>query len=320
MKLIRYAAGGVHLEEAPAPDLPAGGLLVQTEACGLCSGELMAWYMDAKGTPVLGHEVAGKVVASEDKRFPIGSRVYPHHHAPCGVCEQCQRGAYVQCETWERTRLVPGGMAEFFAVGPENLADTHRVDDLRAVDAALAEPLSCVVKSLTLARWKPGQRSAVIGLGNMGLLHMLALDSSAVGYDTNLARVEHARSIGVAASPPESRGGFDVVFVCPGSYAALEQAINIVAPRGTILLFAPFGGAVMPPGILDKLYFNDITLATSYSAGPDDSLRSLEILRSGRIKAEHIVEEFVAIEELPRCYDRMRAGELLKAMVLFSTD
>src|ERR1019366_2283358 len=144
MKLARYRDSGVFVTEEPAPSLPAGGLLVQTEACGLCSGELMDWYMDAKSDPVLGHEVAGRVIESDDPRFPVGARVFPHHHAPCGFCDWCKRGAFVQCETWRKTKLMPGGMAEQFAVPKDNLADTHLVDDLRAIDAALAEPLACV--------------------------------------------------------------------------------------------------------------------------------------------------------------------------------
>ncbi|MER3496716.1 MAG: hypothetical protein C4320_08080, partial [Armatimonadota bacterium] len=117
MKLARYLHGSVVIEDAPEPALPPGGLLVQTEACGLCSGELVPWYMDRKeGGHVLGHEVAGRVIASEDARFPMGTRVAPHHHAACGHCAFCASGRAVHCPQWRSTRLNPGGMAERFAV------------------------------------------------------------------------------------------------------------------------------------------------------------------------------------------------------------
>src|SRR5438132_13023667 len=117
MKLARYTGGGeIAIVDEPMPICPPGGLLIKTEACGLCSGELMDWYMDRKVPHVLGHEVAGIVIESQDDRFPVECRVFPHHHAPCLACSFCARGLYVHCEQWKRTKLLPGGMAEFFAV------------------------------------------------------------------------------------------------------------------------------------------------------------------------------------------------------------
>src|ERR1019366_7518122 len=101
MKLARYVGDGrVIIAEEDAPNCPKGGLLIRTEACGLCSGELMSWYMDRKIPHVLGHEVAGIVQESQDGRFPVGSRVFPHHHAPCLECELCRAGLFVHCEQW----------------------------------------------------------------------------------------------------------------------------------------------------------------------------------------------------------------------------
>src|ERR1700728_3441536 len=110
MRLARYVVGGsVEIVEGERPLCPDGGLLVRTEACGLCSGELMAWYLDRKVPHVLGHEVTGRVVESQDERFPKGARVFPHHHAPCMDCEYCNRQAYVHCKQWKTTKLDPGG-------------------------------------------------------------------------------------------------------------------------------------------------------------------------------------------------------------------
>jgi L-iditol 2-dehydrogenase len=349
VKLARYIGGGqiAILEEDP-PVCPPGGLLVRTEASGLCSGELMDWYMDRKIPHVLGHEVAGIVVESQDSRFPVGCRVAPHHHAPCLKCELCLRGAYVHCEQWKRTKLVPGGMAEFFAVGAENLTDTHVVtNDLGAIHAALMEPLGCVVKSLRKAGQMPpdvGERRdrvAVVGLGVMGLLHLLAmprwvklpkeapssehvgcqresmLPGSLIGYELNPGRREWATSIGLEARPPEDAAPADMVYVCPGTEEAMRFALSIAAPGATICLFSPLG----PPGNLslpiDEIYFRDIDLITSYSCGPEDTENALSMLRAGRIKAEQVVSHFISIDELPAAYQAMKRGEILKPMVVF---
>lgn len=314
MKLARYVGNGmVDIVEEPKPSCPLGGLLVRTEASGLCSGELMSWYMDRKIPHVLGHEVAGIVEESQDDRFPVGSRVFAHHHAPCLQCEFCRTGRYVHCAQWKRTKLVPGGMAEWFAVSAENLTDTLRVDDLRPVDAALIEPLACVVKSLGLA--KEGA-SAVIGLGVMGLMHM-KLRPGAVGFDLSAPRREWATSIGLAAREPSTEEKFDSIFVCPGSQAAFDFALQLAAPGATIVMFAP-----LPPNeslkVSMEVYFQDLKIVHSYSCGPTDTQAAADAFRGGMIRAEDVVSDFIAIEELPLAYGKMKRGEILKPMVQFT--
>ena len=312
--------GRVEIVEEPAPSLPEGGLIVRTEACGLCSGELMSWYMDRKLPHVLGHEVAGIVEASDNARFPVGSRVFPHHHAPCGQCGLCISGRGVHCSTWKRTKLVPGGMADRFAVGAENLLDTHVVDDLRAVDAALIEPLACVCKSIRNAKRQPSTaNTAVIGLGVMGLMHMLLLDG-ATGLDLSPSRREWAKGLGLDARAPETAedGAYDAIFVCPGSQAAFDLALRLAAPAATITMFAPLG-----PGeelrIPQAAYFRDLTIRNAYSAAPADTCEAIAALRAGKLKAEQVCSEFIALDELPQAYGRMKRGEILKPMVVWES-
>ncbi|MCB8932485.1 MAG: alcohol dehydrogenase catalytic domain-containing protein [Fimbriimonadaceae bacterium] len=318
MNVALYEKGtGLRIAPWDDPTVPAGGLLVHTEACGLCSGELMEWYMDAKAPHVLGHEVAGIVQESDDARFPVGSRVFPHHHAPCGVCDVCRAGHPVHCPQWKATRLDPGGMADRFAVAASNLNDTLVVDDLRAIDAALIEPLACVAKSLRRARVREGDQVAVVGLGVMGLMHA-HWAPGAVGYDVNPARVAWAGGIGLDARPAEHPEPADVVVVCPGSEDALRFAAAIARPGARIVLFAP-----MPPGEearvpLNRLYFQDVELVSSYSCGPEDSISAARALRQGVVRAEQVVSHFIGINELPGAYGAMKRGEILKPMVVFT--
>ena len=327
-RLARYVGEGrVEIVEEPVPSLPAGGLLVRTEACGLCSGELMAWYMDRKLPHVLGHEVAGIVERSDDPRFPVGARVFPHHHAPCGACDLCRSGRGVHCSTWKTTKLLPGGMADRFAVPAANLLDTYVVDDLRAVDAALIEPLACVCKSvrgvppLQVACLGEGAKgrgeTLVIGLGVMGLMHMKLLDG-AVGLDLSPARRDWASGLGLDARAPEDaeEGAYDAIFVCPGSQAAFDLALRLAAPAATITMFAP-----LAPGedlrIPQSAYFRDLTIRNAYSAAPEDTREAIAALRAGRLRAEDVCSEFIPLEALPEAYGRMKRGEILKPMIVW---
>lgn len=314
-QLARYVGGGqIAIEDGPMPICPPGGFLIETKASGLCSGELMDWYMDRKIPHVLGHELAGVVIESHAAQFPVGSRVAPHHHAPCMNCELCRRGQFVHCPTWRKTKLEPGGMARYVAVQAELLADTHRVDSLEFRDAALIEPLACVMKSRRRARWTPGDRTAVIGVGVMGLLHALACPG-AVGFDLNPDREAWARAQGVPIGPS---GEFDVIFVCPGTSAALARAIEIAAPGARILMFSPLGPSEQASVDLNKIYFSDLELISSYSCGPEDTTEALrDFLTPGHIRSEQVVSDFIELEQLPEAYQRMKSGDILKPMVLF---
>lgn len=322
IRLARYVGNGrVEIVEEPTPVLPEGGLLVRTDACGLCSGELMAWYMDRKLPHVLGHEVSGTVVASQDARFPTGAKVFVHHHAPCGKCEMCRLGRPVHCPVWKRTKLKPGGMGNMFAVDPENLADTLRTDDLRPIDAALIEPVACVEKALRISGTNLAEPHAVIGLGFMGLVHSLLLPN-AVGFEVNEARIAHAQSLGINAKSAleeleTSRDSFESVFVCPGSQKAFDLALSLVRPGGTIVMFAP-----LAPNedlrVPQAAYFKDVRLLQSYSCGPEDTQRALARFQSGQLRAEQLVDRFASLDELPELYVKMRGGEILKPMVVFS--
>lgn len=318
MKVARYIGNGkVEIVDEPTPACPEGGLLIQTKACGLCSGELMSWYMDQKIPHVLGHEVSGLVLESQDARFKVGDLVYPHHHAPCMRCEYCQRGRHVHCAQWRKTRLLPGGMVENFGVPNGNLSDTVVVNDLRPVDAALIEPLACVMKSFRIAT--PSDRArdnAVVGLGVMGLMHALVLGEMGVGYDLNPSRLEWAKGLGLDARPLEDSSSADVVYVCPGSQNAFDFALSIVRPGGTIVMFAPLAPS-QELKLPQDIYFRDIKVAHSYSCGPMETLDAVRAIRSGKLKAEHVVSSFIGIDELPAAYEEMKAGRILKPMVVF---
>ncbi len=169
MKVARlYASTDIRLEEEPVPGVGAGEALVKTRVCGICSGDVMAWYMNKKAPLVFGHEPAGEVVevGAGVTAFRPGDRIFVHHHAPCMECRACRRGEFVQCPTWRATAIVPGGMAEYFRVPRENLSgDTlHLPDALSFVDGSLVEPTACAVKSIRRSGLRAGERVLIIGL------------------------------------------------------------------------------------------------------------------------------------------------------------
>ena len=122
MKVAKlYSPEDIRIEDMPVPKVGPGEALIKTMASGICSGDVMPWYIAKKAPLVLGHEPAGEIVeiGKGVTSFKKGDRVFVHHHAPCMQCRYCRRGDYVQCETWRETRIVPGGIsgAGSFLVG-----------------------------------------------------------------------------------------------------------------------------------------------------------------------------------------------------------
>ena len=89
MRAAVYLGGGeVRIEERPVPRPGPGEVLVAMRACGICGSDLMDWYSATKAPAVLGHEPAGVVVESRGPGLPApGTRVFVHHHVPCGDCD-----------------------------------------------------------------------------------------------------------------------------------------------------------------------------------------------------------------------------------------
>lgn len=111
-----------------------------------------------------------------------------------------------------------------------------------------------------------------------------------------------------------------MVIVCPGSQAALSFAISIAEPDARIGLFAPMPPASPVSLDLESLYFRDFRLTCSYSCGPDDTGQAVELLRAGRVSADRLVTQTVSLQELPKVYQAMKSGEVIKPMVTFKGD
>jgi L-iditol 2-dehydrogenase len=324
---VLYDVDDIRIEERAIPQLREGEVLVQTMASGICSGDVMAWYIRRKAPLVLGHEPAGIVAeARGDAGFAVGDRVFVHHHAPCFACRACERGAHVQCATWRSTKIEPGGMAQYFRVAQENLRDTLVLPEkVGFADASLVEPLACVVKSLRRSGVASGDRCYVIGLGVMGLLHVLAaraLGATVFGSDFIAKRREVAERNGAVAFHPDDAGrvlgdGADVVICGPGTAPAIRAALEAAAPGGTVVMFTPFPPEVPVSIEPERFYFRDLRVVASYSCGPDDTRAALALIEGEVVTAEKVGATLLQLDDVPRAYAEFAEARIIKPIVMF---
>jgi L-iditol 2-dehydrogenase len=347
MKIARlYSFNDIRIEEMPIPEIGPKDALIKTKACGICSGDVMPWYIEKKAPLVIGHEPVGEIVElGKDLNglncsFKPGNRVFVHHHAPCLnpiSCKYCKRGDHVQCDTWRNTKIIPGGISEYILIPEINLRnDTLKLpDNMRFEDGSLIEPAACVIKSLKRANIKKGDTMLIIGLGVMGQMHILLarefgitkiIGADMVPFRLNKALefgAEHAINVSnenLITRVKELTGGFmaDIVIVGPNSAEAMKQGIEAASAGGTVVFFTP----AKPDETLsidpNYLYFRDISIVASYSCGPDDTKEVLGFINKGLVSAKKIVTHRFAIEDAEKAYKlTSEAKDSLKCLVVF---
>jgi L-iditol 2-dehydrogenase len=322
---VYHAPGDIRIEER-APRAPGPGeVLVEMRACGVCGSDLMDWYQGPRAPIVLGHEPVGVVVETGpvlEAPLPApGTRVFVHHHVPCGDCEYCRRGYETLCDVFKATRIEPGGFSELILVPARNAAvDLLEVPDHVSDAAATAiEPLACGVRALRRARVGAETRLLVVGGGQMGLL--VAQAARAAGAPVTVAeplgeRRELAEELGLAATAPEgATAGHTTVLLCTGAAAAWELALEAVDRGGVIQFFAPAGPGERRDFEVRDLFFRELEIQASYSAGPRDTREALALIAGGEVAAERLITHRFPLAATAEALAVARRREGMKVIV-----
>jgi L-iditol 2-dehydrogenase len=328
---VYHAPGDVRIEELERPRPGPGELLVEMRACGICGSDLLDWYIEPRAPVVLGHEPVGVVVetgAALDGPLPeVGTRVFAHHHVPCGRCERCLRGRETLCETFKKTRIHPGGFSEYILVPAPNVAlDVLAVPDAVSDPAAtVIEPLACVVRGQRRAGVSPDMRLLVVGGGQIGLLNAQA----AVAAGARVAVAEPlserralASRLGARGVEPDAaavlgalEGRPTVALICTGADAAWTLALDAIDAGGIVQLFAPASPGATRSFDANDLFFRELEVQASYSAGPGDTRAALELIESGAVQPETLITHRFALEETANALEAARRREAVKAIV-----
>jgi L-iditol 2-dehydrogenase len=317
--------GQTPLKPIILPPLQPGDARVQLLACGVCSGEAMDWYVKKKSSAILGHELVAKVLeVSPPCTLKPGDRIFPHHHAPCGICEFCKKDLESNCPVWKSSHLIPGGYAETFIVPAHNVQnDTLLIPENLSDEAAtFIEPLACCVRALKKAQVKREDRVLILGLGIMGLLNVFLFSKKTtrplLATDFLESRRAKAQTLGAFKTWDPKQEGWhseiekiwdgnlaDVVIVCPSSGKAIVQGISALAPGGRLILFAPPPPEAIVSVNFNALFFKEVSLTSSYSAGPNDCKEALSFIVSEAKVFESLVSHVWSLNKV---------GEALKAI------
>lgn len=334
---VYYHNADVRIEERPIPSAGAREALVQVETSGICGSDVMEWYRRPRAPLVLGHEVAGSVVAvgKNVETLKVGDRITAAHHVPCNACRHCLRGHHTLCATLHQTNFDPGGFAEYIRLLPIHVERGvfPLPDSVSFEEAVFVEPLACVLRGQRITQVRHADAVLVFGSGIAGLLHIqLALASGAgpiLAVDVKESRLRFALRVGAEAAlmptdelPREVRALnagrlADVVVVCTGAGPAFSQALQCVEPGGTILLFAPAAPEfTLPVPVNDVFWRTDVTIATSYGASPADYAAALQLIRLKRVRVLDMITHRLGLSEASTGFKMVsEAGESVKVVL-----
>lgn len=312
MRALRKPALGIaelRLAEVADPVLAPGHVIVKVAAAGICGTDLHILKDEYRSAPpvTLGHEVAGTVAAvAEDVRgWEVGQRVVTEtYFSTCGLCEFCRGGRPNLCAQRRSIgSFKDGGFAPFVLVPATGL---HALPDgLGFPEAALVEPLACVVRGLLeLGAVRAGDLALVTGPGAIGILAVqvaraagarvgvvgAAGDGERLGLAQRLgaARVlELAEGVGLEAVLDLFGAAPDVVIECSGNAAAAALLLDAVKKGGRFIQLGLYGKAVVLD--FDQVCYKELQVSGSFATTPSSWRRALALAGSGAVSLSGLV-------------------------------
>jgi threonine dehydrogenase-like Zn-dependent dehydrogenase len=306
--------GKVLVREQKRPRRPEGFALIRLLYGGICNTdiELQRGYYGFEGTP--GHEFVGEVVDSDDARW-IGERVVGEINLACGKCAWCARGLGRHCPTRTVLGIVkqPGAFREFLTLPERNLRRVPR--EISSEQAVFVEPLAAACEILDQVKIPRGAPVAVLGDGKLGLLASQALRAHGAEvhqYGRHKQKLRIAESAGVSTEIAKKlpTAKYEFVVEATGSGAGLRQAVQMTAPRGTVIMKSTVHGVVA----LDSapVIVNEITLVGSRCGRFEPALK---LLRSGQVHVDKMISEVMPLKKAPQAFRAAAKPGALKVLL-----
>ncbi len=316
MQALRFEENLLAVREIPKP-LGVGEALVRVTLSGICNTdvEIVRGYAGFRGT--IGHEFVGRVESAPGDEALVGRRVVGEINAGCGHCELCAGGDPRHCPARTVLGIVgrDGAHAQYLRLPVVNLLPVP--DEIVDERAVFAEPLSAAWGITERAQVTKETRVAVIGDGKLGLLcaQALALTGAPVllvGKHPDKLRIAGRRGI-ETVTLDKFRGRerqFDVVVEASGAGSGFELALDLLRPRGTLVLKSTFHGATEINAA--RIVVDEISVVGSRCGR---FAPALDLLRDNRVDVESLISEEFPLSVGVRAIERATAPGVIKVLL-----
>ncbi len=325
--------------DVETPKADSNEVLIKTKAIGICGTDLH-FYSGKNGTlkdlfeqiktiifpskTIIGHEFSGFVFdkGKNVHDVKLSDRVTAWPIIPCHECKYCKMGLMNLCEN---IRSWPGVFSEFVKVPSKNIVKIPT--GLSYEEAAMLEPLACVIHAIKLAKIEKHHSVAIFGAGTMGLL-ILQLTKS-FGIEKILAtdilefKLEMAKKLGadtvmnpLKISPHEKKRlmkDVDIAFECVGGSAStLNQALNLINKRGRIIVIGTFTSLKQ----INMLKFRqkELIMVGSEASERRDFLDGIHLLINGRVKVKPLITHKFPLENIKEAFEVALEKERTKSI------
>lgn len=333
--LVAYGNGDYRLEkEYPVPECGPDDIIIQTEACGICAGDLKCmhgaeryWGNDKEPawvkTPFIpGHEFLGHIVQMGDNvtGWKIGDRVTADQIVPCGTCRFCKSGRYWMCQPHKIFGFQPennGGMAEYVRY-PKTSVIHHVPDSLELEKALLIEPYACSKHCVDRAQIRNDDIVVISGAGTLGLGMITYArrqnPEKLIVLDMLDERLEKAKEFGadIILNPGKVNAiqtvmdltdgyGCDIYIEATGHPSSVQQGLDMIRKSGRFVEFSVFGA----PATIDWSIIGDgkeLDVLGSHLS-PYCFPYVIEHIANGDLKTDGVVSRIYSLDQWEEAFD-----------------
>lgn len=315
----------------------ANDVLIRVKASmfGKALQRALVWgHPKIKPNTVLGTLFAGEVV-NDNKFFKKGTRVVVNPHKSCGKCVNCLSGKQYLCTN--TVKINPGGIARYVVIHENNVNSIEDLyDEISYEEAVLTEIIACVLESIYKAGVNAEDHVLIAGSGLTSFIHAQILMSMGIKNIDILYKDEIRKSIiesigAIAINSEYSKdelllckrknfagfNGYDIVFEAVGSETVLEKCLDIVAPKGKIILF---GGYCIGSSLninLNFLHYKEVSLIGTYHFRDEYFRMSLDMLKENKLDLKMLITKYIFFEDLDKAVEEFSKKECIALIVKY---
>ncbi|MGD0708684.1 MAG: alcohol dehydrogenase catalytic domain-containing protein [Anaerolineaceae bacterium] len=336
MKAAVFTAPGMIEYNPNYPDPTVGdGIILQVKAGGICGTDIkaLAGHRPGMNPPmILGHEFSGQVIESHMDEYKIGDRISVAPYAGCGICDLCLNDREELCKN--KFGTPSGCFSEKIAI-PASLAKKtawHVPDGVGWDEAALAEPLACVVLSLRSCHLEPGNSILVVGGGFMGLLHVVLAKAWGANKillsEPNPTRRKVAEALGATTIDPTANPdmckwssdmtngrGPNIVVTPVGIPEVVESAIDCAAQGGYVHMF---GGLPKDKKISVSAYtihYKEVSLIGTSGFRTKDYRLAADMIANRKVVLTDLISKRYSLENAKEAFNSAQDQNNLKIII-----
>lgn len=330
------------VQEVQKPIVDEDSALLKVESTAVCGSDIRIFRHGnprVKPPAIIGHEIAGTIVAVGQKvtRVKEGDRVAIGADVPCGQCHWCRNGYGNNCTiNYAIGYQIPGGFAQYMKLPRLVLEEgpvTPFSENLGFDEAALAEPLACAINGLERVNMSLGKSIVIIGLGPIGCMmidlarimgarKIIAIQRSAFrmnlakSYEADVYIVSEKEDVVKRCLEETDGEGPDIVVTTCGSVEAHEQAIQMVAHRGSVNLFGGLSKGARPMQILSNLiHYKECTVTGSHGSVPRHHELAVKLLETRKIRVKRLITHYFKLDEIQEAFTTAEQRHGMKIIV-----